>query len=373
MPRDYLHNHPQFSDLIRIVAEEKGIDPALVEKDYWIMHCLHGLQQLGFTFQLKGGTSLSKGHRIINRFSEDIDILIEPPADRDVKTGKNHNSPAQIKPEKTSTTGSRNRSRSTAFQAVERDTAFDDVPNYRGAGIRLNYDSVTEALGGLRAGVLLEVGFDPWRPTNRRTSAPGFTTTPLAGSTLSITARRRFLATAKATRSSKSFRQSRPNSAISRQAGAIRPTLCATTTHLELLQQPEVLQFIDTAPYKQHKQARFRQADNQNIAENEAFILSGAKTRALYANAYDRSSALYYAGRPTFEEIAEIGKWASTLSGRIRMHVSDPPRRSRDDETLFGRGNEAESDRLNPGAPAAIAASFRWHLLRAKIVECVST
>src|SRR4051794_8047644 len=75
MPRDFLHNHPQFADLIRIVAAEKGIDPALVDKDYWIMHCLYGLQQLGFTFQLKGGTSLSKGHQIINRFSEDIDTL----------------------------------------------------------------------------------------------------------------------------------------------------------------------------------------------------------------------------------------------------------------------------------------------------------
>jgi hypothetical protein len=43
MPLDYLHNHPEFEDLIRIVADEKGIDPALVEKDYWIMHCLYGL------------------------------------------------------------------------------------------------------------------------------------------------------------------------------------------------------------------------------------------------------------------------------------------------------------------------------------------
>jgi hypothetical protein len=32
--------------LIRIVAEQEGIDPALVEKDYWMMHCLYGLQQL---------------------------------------------------------------------------------------------------------------------------------------------------------------------------------------------------------------------------------------------------------------------------------------------------------------------------------------
>ena len=34
MPRDYLHNHPEFADLLRIVAAEKGIDPGLVEKDY---------------------------------------------------------------------------------------------------------------------------------------------------------------------------------------------------------------------------------------------------------------------------------------------------------------------------------------------------
>ncbi|WP_051386868.1 hypothetical protein [Bradyrhizobium sp. ARR65] len=44
------------------------------------------------------------------------------------------------------------------ISSVERDTAFDDMPNYRGAGIRLSYDSVTEK--GLREGVLLEVGFD---------------------------------------------------------------------------------------------------------------------------------------------------------------------------------------------------------------------
>ncbi|MCR5876691.1 hypothetical protein LRS10_22555 [Phenylobacterium sp. J426] len=34
---DYLHNHPQFADLLRIVAEAQGIDVLLVEKDYWIM------------------------------------------------------------------------------------------------------------------------------------------------------------------------------------------------------------------------------------------------------------------------------------------------------------------------------------------------
>ena len=53
------------------------------------MHSLYGLQQLGLTFELKGGTSLSKGYQIIDRFSEDIDIRIEPPPERKVATGRN--------------------------------------------------------------------------------------------------------------------------------------------------------------------------------------------------------------------------------------------------------------------------------------------
>ncbi len=30
MSADFIHEHPQFPDLIRIVARERGIDPALV-------------------------------------------------------------------------------------------------------------------------------------------------------------------------------------------------------------------------------------------------------------------------------------------------------------------------------------------------------
>jgi len=43
MALDYLHNHPDFPELIRIVGEERSIVPALIEKDYWIMHCLYSL------------------------------------------------------------------------------------------------------------------------------------------------------------------------------------------------------------------------------------------------------------------------------------------------------------------------------------------
>ena len=70
----YLHEHKDFKSLLDIVADEMGIEAGLVEKDYWIMHTLYGLKKQGFQFELKGGTSLSKGFQIIDRFSEDIDI-----------------------------------------------------------------------------------------------------------------------------------------------------------------------------------------------------------------------------------------------------------------------------------------------------------
>jgi len=61
MPPDaFLHERSDFKALVETVADaEKINDPALVEKDYWIMHAVFGLKQLGLTFELKGGTSLS--------------------------------------------------------------------------------------------------------------------------------------------------------------------------------------------------------------------------------------------------------------------------------------------------------------------------
>lgn len=34
---DYLHNHSEFKELLRVVEYEKNIERSLVEKDYWIM------------------------------------------------------------------------------------------------------------------------------------------------------------------------------------------------------------------------------------------------------------------------------------------------------------------------------------------------
>src|SRR3984885_15273019 len=147
MPADFLHNHPRFADLIRIVARDRGIDPSLVEKDYWIMHCLYGLQQLGMKFELKGGTSLSKGFQIINRFSEDIDIRIEPPPGRDVKTGRNQTKPAHVRSRKDFYDWLAATIHIDGIGKVARDTAFDNK-DFFSAGIRLSYKSVTKRLEG---------------------------------------------------------------------------------------------------------------------------------------------------------------------------------------------------------------------------------
>ncbi len=56
-----LHEHKDFKDLIATVSDNMGIDPTLVEKDYWIMHCLWGLQQQGFTFELKAELHYPRG------------------------------------------------------------------------------------------------------------------------------------------------------------------------------------------------------------------------------------------------------------------------------------------------------------------------
>ncbi len=83
---------------------------------------------------------------------------------------------------------------------------------------------------------------------------------------------------------------------------------------MQLTAQERAQDFIGPAEYREHKRKRFRQSDNQIIAENDAFSLSEAETRALYTDAYERSSSLYYASEPTFEEIlAEIRKGMSEL------------------------------------------------------------
>lgn len=74
-----LHNDKQlFSTLVTLAAKSMLMTPAFVEKDYWITLILYNLANSPYVDSVvfKGGTSLSKGYRLINRFSEDIDIAM---------------------------------------------------------------------------------------------------------------------------------------------------------------------------------------------------------------------------------------------------------------------------------------------------------
>ena len=155
----FLHQLPIFTELVDQLAQSLNVNSYLIEKDYWLMHCLWGLQQQGWKFELKGGTSLSKGHAIIERFSEDIDIRFEPPADHALKTGKNHDKPSHIAARKDYFDWLAGNIQIPGLIGVTRATDFDDT-SYRNGGIVLTYPSVTQPLPGVKDAILLEVGFD---------------------------------------------------------------------------------------------------------------------------------------------------------------------------------------------------------------------
>jgi hypothetical protein len=72
----YVHEDAEFEQLVRIVARSTGIAAALIEKDYWVTHTLWALQRTGLDIWFKGGTSLSKAFGLIQRFSEDLDLMV---------------------------------------------------------------------------------------------------------------------------------------------------------------------------------------------------------------------------------------------------------------------------------------------------------
>ena len=65
--------------LLQLTSDKERINPAAVEKDWWVTVTLKALFQTTCANSLlfKGGTSLSKGWKLIERFSEDIDLAID--------------------------------------------------------------------------------------------------------------------------------------------------------------------------------------------------------------------------------------------------------------------------------------------------------
>lgn len=311
---EFLHKRADFGDLLRIVAERDSITPTLVEKDYWIMHCLYGLKAQGFTFELKGGTSLSKGFGIIKRFSEDIDIRFEPPSEMDVKTGKNHDKDIHIE------------SRRKFYDwlaaeiyipdvSVSRATEYDDE-RLRNGGIKLSYETKSEELVGVKPGILLEIGFDDttpnlpvdissWAMEAARVSKVGVIDNRALGI---LCYNPEFTFVEKLQTISTKFRKFRETGKVpSNFLRHYYDVYC-------LLEIDAVKKFIGTDKYEERKKQRFPKADELRIAANPPFLFENAAELEKLEKEYNGTQALYYAGQPSLGEIAgKIKKYIDRL------------------------------------------------------------
>lgn len=67
-------------ELFQATAISMGMQPNVIEKDFWVCfmlnHLFHDCKYKN-AFVFKGGTSLSKSYHVIERFSEDIDLILD--------------------------------------------------------------------------------------------------------------------------------------------------------------------------------------------------------------------------------------------------------------------------------------------------------
>ncbi len=70
-------NKSLFNEAVRATALTKGISEIYIEKDYWVTLTLYTIfnDPVGKEVVFKGGTALSKCFGLIERFSEDIDLI----------------------------------------------------------------------------------------------------------------------------------------------------------------------------------------------------------------------------------------------------------------------------------------------------------
>lgn len=67
-----------FRDAVSVTAQQMNIPTIYVEKDYWVTFALKSIfsKEIGADTIFKGGTSLAKCFKMINRFSEDVDLVV---------------------------------------------------------------------------------------------------------------------------------------------------------------------------------------------------------------------------------------------------------------------------------------------------------
>ena len=304
---DFIHNDPEFKELLSIVSSKKGIDITLIEKDYWIMHALYSLQKQGIVFELKGGTSLSKGYGLIHRFSEDIDIHVRTNFGLEIE-GK-EDKPKVRAARKEFYDVLANSLSMNGIIEIKRDYDFDDPEKYRSGGIRLYYQSCTPALEGLKDGILLEAGFDTVTPNQ-----PIDISSWIWEHLVSINASSNYINNTavgvqcyhpgytlieKLQTIIRKYRN-KDNSGASDDKNFMRQyydVFC-------LLGDSDIQSFIGSSEYLAHKAVRIKGADSQILLkEHPALLLTETEHRASFKSRYQSTSKLYYNGQPDFEEV----------------------------------------------------------------------
>ncbi len=221
--------------------------------------------------------------------------------------GRNRNKAAHVDARRSFYDGWPERLRIPGFEGAERDTAFDDV-RMRSAGIRLHYPSTHTLPEGVKAGILLEAGFDQVAP-NRPCLISSWAYDRAAAAGLPGLVDNRAIDVACYHPGYTLVEKLQTNSTKFRKHAADGSMPQNFLRHYYdvycLLDDPEVQAFIGSPDYLAHKDARFPGADNRNIAENPAFHLSNAVTRALLERAYRSTRALYYRGQPKFGELMQ--------------------------------------------------------------------
>jgi hypothetical protein len=304
---DFIHNDPEFKELLNIVSLKKEIDITLVEKDYWIMHALYSLQQQGIEFELKGGTSLSKGYGLIHRFSEDIDIHIRSNFGLSIE-GKEDKREIKEARKKFYDVLATNIS-IDGIVRIERDHAFDDKDKYRSGGIRLHYQSYTPELEDLKEGILLEVGFDTITP-----NSPLDISSWIWEHLVSMNMQSQYInntATGVLCYHPGYTLVEKLQTIIRKYRNRNKPEASDDKNFMRqyydvycLLDNQAIQNFIGSAEYLSHKATRIKGTDSYtSLSEHPALILSDEEIRESFKKRYLATSKLYYKTQPAFEDV----------------------------------------------------------------------
>lgn len=72
-------SHGDRLDALGVAADQLGRPSHLLEKDVWVVWAIQQLfgSPIGASLVFKGGTSLSKAYKVIDRFSEDVDLTFD--------------------------------------------------------------------------------------------------------------------------------------------------------------------------------------------------------------------------------------------------------------------------------------------------------